>query len=95
MSQKNIKIKIGDRVYPLTISEGEENGINTSVKKIEENILKLKRQYKINDSQDLLAMTCLEFATKAQNTTTKTVSKEVNYTSELDSILKLLNEASS
>ena len=95
MSQKNIKIKIGDRVYPLTISEGEENGINTSVKKIEENILKLKKQYKINDSQDLLAMTCLEFATKVQNTTTKTVSTENNYTSQLDGILELLNEATS
>ena len=47
MSQKNIKIKIGDRVYPLTISESEENGVNTSVKKIEENILKLKMQYKL------------------------------------------------
>lgn len=95
MSQKNIKIKIGDRVYPLTISEGEEIGINSSVKRIEENILKLKKQYKINDSQDLLAMTCLEFATKAQNTTTKTVSKENNYTSELDDVLELLNEATS
>ena len=95
MSQKNIKIKIGDRVYPLTISESEENGVNTSVKKIEENILKLKMQYKINDSQDLLAMTCLEFATKAQNTPTKTVSTENNYTSKLDSIIELLNEATS
>ena len=49
MSQKNIKIKIGDRVYPLTISDSEENGVNTSVKNIEENILKLKKQYNIND----------------------------------------------
>ena len=35
MSQKNIKIKIGDRVYPLTISDSEENGVNTSVKNID------------------------------------------------------------
>ena len=95
MSQKNIKIKIGDRVYPLTISDSEENGENTSVKNIEENILKLKKQYNINDSQDLLAMTCLEFATKAQNTPTKTVSTEINYTSKLDGIIELLNEATS
>ncbi|MGK0436083.1 MAG: hypothetical protein ACJAX0_000312, partial [Flavobacteriales bacterium] len=62
---------------------------------IEENILKLKKQYNINDSQDLLAMTCLEFATKAQNTPTKTVSTEINYTSKLDGIIELLNEATS
>ena len=93
MSQKNIKIKIGDRVYPLTISEGEEDGVNNSVQKIEENILKLKQQYKINDSQDLLAMTCLEFATKIQNTPTKTVSPIQDNTPKLDSIIELLNEA--
>jgi cell division protein ZapA len=93
MSQKNIKIKIGDRVYPLTISESEEDGVNSSVKKIEENILKLKKQYKINDSQDLLAMTCLEFATKAQNTPTKAVSPTQDHSPKLDSIIELLNEA--
>lgn len=95
MSQKNIKIKIGDRVYPLTISESEEDGVISSVKKIEENILKLKKQYNINDSQDLLAMTCLEFATKIQNTPTETVSNDINYTSQLDGIIDILNEATS
>ncbi len=93
MSQKNIKIKIGDRVYPLTISESEENGVQSSVQQIEENILKLKKQYNINDSQDLLAMTCLEFATKIQNTPTKTVSPTPDNSPKLDSILELLNEA--
>jgi len=93
MSQKNIKIKIGDRVYPLTISESEENGVQSSVQQIEENILKLKKQYNINDSQDLLAMTCLEFATKIQNTPTKTVSPTLDNSPKLDSILELLNEA--
>ncbi|MDB4089588.1 cell division protein ZapA [Flavobacteriales bacterium] len=95
MSQKNIKIKIADRVYPLTINESEEIGVDTSVKKIEENIIKLKKQYKINDSQDLLAMTCLEFATKLQNTPTKTDSITNNYTTQLDGLIDLLNEATS
>ena len=64
MSQKNVKIKIGDRVYPLTVSESEEKTVEISAEKIAENIKKLKSQYKITDSQDLLAMTCLEFATR-------------------------------
>ncbi|MEN8927870.1 MAG: cell division protein ZapA [Flavobacteriales bacterium] len=93
MSQKNIKIKIGDRVYPLTISESEEDGVNSSVKKIEENIQKLKQQYKINDSQDLLAMTCLEFATKLQNTPTKAATPAQDNTPKLDTILDLLDDA--
>lgn len=64
MSQKSIKITIGGRVYPLTITEKEEETVLNSAKKIEENINKLQSQYGIKDAQDLLAMTSLEFATQ-------------------------------
>lgn len=93
MSQKSIKIKIGDRVYPLTISEKEEESVNVSAKMIEKNIAKLKTQYKINDSQDLLAMTCLEFATKVQNSPSAEVSKSKDSSRKLDEILLILDDA--
>ena len=93
MSQKSIKIKIGDRVYPLTVSENEEESVNSSAKMIEKNIAKLKTQYKISDSQDLLAMTCLELATKAQNSPSTEVSESKDNSEKLDQILELLNES--
>ena len=93
MSQKSIKIKIGDRVYPLTVSEKEEESVNSSAKMIEKNIAKLKTQYKISDSQDLLAMTCLELATKAQNSPSTEVSESKDNSEKLDQILELLNES--
>lgn len=99
MSQKNIKISIGGRVYPLTITEKEEPVVVSSSKMIEENIVKLKEQYSIKDSQDLLAMTALEFATKMQsninnNSQVESSEKEDNseeVNQELDSVLELLD----
>ncbi len=93
MSQKNIKIKIGDRVYPLTVSDSEEKTVEASAEKIAENIMKLKIQYKISDSQDLLAMTCLEYATKLQNTPKAEPANAQDNSIQLDEILSKLEEA--
>lgn len=93
MSKKNIKIKIGDRVYPLTVSESEEKTVTASAEQIAENIKKLKVQYKISDSQDLLAMTCLELATKLQNTLKTETSKASDNSEKIENILRELNEA--
>jgi cell division protein ZapA len=93
MSQKNVKIKIGDRVYPLTVSESEEKTVEISAEKIAENIKKLNSQYKITDSQDLLAMTCLEYATKLQNTPKAEPTPTKDNSKELDDILSKLDEA--
>lgn len=83
MSQKSIKITIGGRVYPLTITEKEEQTVLNSAKKIEENINKLQSQYGIKDAQDLLAMTALEFATLLSNKSNDAKEKNV----EIDTIL--------
>ncbi len=93
MSKKNVKIKIGDRVYPLTVSESEEKSVEVSAEKIAENIKKLKNQYKINDSQDLLAMTCLEFATKLHTAQDKPTQSEIKeFSPKLDELLLKLNQ---
>lgn len=62
----SIKVVLAGRNYPLTINEGEEevvreavNGINNSIKRLQEN-------YAVKDMQDLLAMTALKLATRSQ-----------------------------
>ena len=58
-----IKVTIGDRVYPLTIKgEGEEEGIRSAVKKINELLKKFEQNYEVRDKQDVLAMCALHFA---------------------------------
>jgi len=63
---QNIKIKlnIGDRVYPLTIQRSQEFYFREAAKIIDKTIKNLEENYSVRDKQDLLAMTCIQFAAK-------------------------------
>lgn len=58
-----IKVTIADRVYPLTISNPEEEeGLRKAAKKINDLVAKFEQSYAIGDKQDVLAMCALQFA---------------------------------
>ena len=59
-----IKVKIADRIYPLTIRPEQEEAIRLSVKKIDQMIKQLEQSYAVRDKQDVLAMCSLQYATK-------------------------------
>tara|TARA_B100000780_G_C21112055_1_gene449499 strand:+ start:1780 stop:2085 length:306 start_codon:yes stop_codon:yes gene_type:complete len=61
----NIKVTLGNRVYPLTIEREEEEIIRKAAKMVNENMRELESSYAVRDKQDLLAMTALFFANKA------------------------------
>ena len=61
-----IKLNIGDRLYPLTIERSQEIFFRDAVKKIESSFKKLEENYSVRDKQDLLAMTCIQFAAKLE-----------------------------
>tara|TARA_B110000305_G_C19022429_1_gene439945 strand:- start:82 stop:354 length:273 start_codon:yes stop_codon:yes gene_type:complete len=89
MSELSIKVVIGGRTYPLTINRNEEEKIRKSVSEIEKNIKNLKENYAVNDMQDLLAMTALEYAndsvTKNNSVEIEKLSKEIiNLRNELE-----------
>lgn len=87
MADKNIKVKIANREYPLTVSESEEEDILLAAQLINENIKKLKGSYVVSDYIDLLAMTALEFATKNESLSeTKQVAFDSLMNKELDQI---------
>ena len=64
--EENIKIKlnIGDRIYPLTIQRSQEFYFREASKIIERTIKNLEENYSVRDKQDLLAMSCIQFAAK-------------------------------
>ena len=89
MSELSIKVVIGGRTYPLTINRKDEEKIRKSVSEIEKNIKNLKENYAVNDMQDLLAMTALEYAndsvTKNNSVEIEKLSKEIiNLRNELE-----------
>ena len=59
-----IKVKIADRIYPLTIRPEQEEAIRLSVKKIDQMIRQFEKSYAVRDKQDVLAMCSLQYATK-------------------------------
>jgi len=61
-----IKLNIADRLYPLTIERSQEIFFRDAVKKIESSLKKLQENYSVKDKQDLLAMACIQFAAKLQ-----------------------------
>ena len=67
MSEKlKIKLSIADRVYPLTIDPGQEEGLRKADKNIEQLAKKFDQNYAVRDKQDVLAMCALQFASKIE-----------------------------
>ncbi len=84
-----IKVTIGDRVYPLTIrDENEEEGIRAAVKKINDLVKKFEQNYEVRDKQDVLAMCALQFASQQE---VKTVQENV-VSEQVENKLRALND---
>ncbi len=60
MEQLSIKLKIGNREYPMTIKKEEEELIRKVGKKINEEIKSYQSKMNIDDPQDLLAMVAFD-----------------------------------
>ncbi|OBX26957.1 cell division protein ZapA [Gelidibacter algens] len=71
--QQKIKLSIANRVYPLTITPGQEEGLRKAAKKIETMIGQFEQNYSVRDKQDVLAMCALQFASQVEQ---KTIDKD-------------------
>ena len=87
MSELSIKVNIGGRTYPLTIKRSEEEKIRKAASKINENLKELKNNYAVIDTQDLLAMTVLQYATDSVST-----NNTVEFDQLSDEIISLRDE---
>lgn len=80
MNRFKVNIIIAGRAYPLSVrNEQEEYNLRKSAKDINEMIAKLEEKYAVNDKQDVLAMSTLQYASRleALSTKNKSVNKEV------------------
>jgi len=60
MGELSIKIRIGDRDYPMRVDSSEEERIRMAGKLINEKLRHFREQFGIDDKQDLLAMTVFD-----------------------------------
>jgi cell division protein ZapA (FtsZ GTPase activity inhibitor) len=67
MGELSIKIKIANRVYPLTVNAKEEEGVRKAAEEINKSVAEYERLYAVKDYQDLLAMVALKTASSNLN----------------------------
>jgi len=60
MAELSIKIKIGNREYPMRVKAEDEERIRKAGKLLNEKIKNYQSQFGIDDSQDLLAMVAFD-----------------------------------
>ena len=60
MDLLSIKIKIGDREYPMKVKPDEEARVRTAGKLINERLKSYREQFGIDDKEDLLAMVAFD-----------------------------------
>jgi cell division protein ZapA len=77
---QKIKLKIANRVYPLTAQPEQEEGLRTASKKIDIMIKHFEEKYAVKDKQDALAMCALQLATQSEqeNVSEAKISEEVS-----------------
>ena len=63
-TKTTIQVQIGNRSYPITVAETEQESVVKAAEKINSQIKDLEAAYKVKDQQDLLAMSCLQLASE-------------------------------
>jgi|LauGreDrversion4_1035100.scaffolds.fasta_scaffold281053_2 cell division protein ZapA (FtsZ GTPase activity inhibitor) len=74
MGKISLKVEIAGRTYPLTVLDSEEKLVLKAVEDINKAVALLKTNYAVSDSQDLLAMSSLQFMLKGAS---KKIEKEI------------------
>ncbi len=87
-----IKLSIANRVYPLTIAPGQEEGLRIAAKKIEAMIGQFEQSYSVRDKQDVLAMCALQFASQVEQKTIDKANVSEGVEQKLESLNQLLHE---
>lgn len=60
MAELSIKIRIGNREYPMRVKAEDEERIRRAGKLLNEKIKNLQNQFGIDDTQDLVAMVAFD-----------------------------------
>ena len=93
MGELSIKIKIANRVYPLTVESSEEEGIRNAAEKINKSIDDFERLYAVKDKQDLIAMAALKVATRNFDLEKKGVIDSAGIEEDLIAVEQLLDQS--
>jgi len=86
----NINVKIGERTYPMTVSEDEEEKFRQAGTLAQDQYIKYKKAYSDLPIEDVLAMTIFDLSKKIVDLQSSKGSPEVFL--ELSDIVNTLDE---
>lgn len=94
MGKVSIKVLVGGRTYPLTVTENEQERVLKAAEDINKAIDQLRQNYGVKDPQDLLAMTALQLVSKGQSSTPATTVETVTIPADYNTVELALDHLS-
>ena len=93
MAELSIKIKIGNREYPMRVKAEDEERIRKAGKLLNEKIKHYQNQFGIDDSQDLIAMVAFDCIVEKLKREESTEAADDFALSELSKLNRLISDA--
>jgi cell division protein ZapA len=88
-----IRVKIGDREYPMRVKPEDEGKIRHAGKLINEKLRKYKAEFGLDDTTDLLAMVAFDCMVESLETNEGTAEDSEHFHRSLSHISALLSKA--
>lgn len=92
MGELSIRIKIGDREYPMKVSAAEEEKVRKAGKLINEKMRTYTARFGLHDKQDLLAMVAFDCLVERFETESHTGSNDEAISNKIDHLNNLLSQ---
>jgi cell division protein ZapA len=92
MGELSIRIKIGDREYPMKVSAAEEEKVRKAGKLINEKMRTYSARFGLHDKQDLLAMVAFDCLVERFEKESETGSTDETISNKLDHLNNLLSQ---
>lgn len=93
MPKLSIKIKIGDREYPMKVDADDEARVRQAGKRVNEKMREFSNHFGIHEKQDLLAMVAFEACVEQLKLQDNRVASEDGVSESLITIDSILSKA--
>ncbi len=93
MENLSIKIKIGDREYPMKVKPEEEQRVRNASKRINEKLRVYREQFGIDDKEDLLAMVAFDCLVSLMKNEEQSTAIDSNTETRLNQLQDLISDA--
>lgn len=93
MTELSIKLKLGNREYPMKVKAEDEERIRRAGKILNERIKSYRDQFGIDDHQDLLAMVAFDCLVEKMKSEEKSGSVDQASLDQIRNLSQLINQA--